>query len=363
MRHCQAAGAALPRRAPHAPPQRTPPLLVLLAAALSESHVAAFVALTTELERLGGHEITMPQVVSHELRAPAVAAAAARAPGHAHAFLTYPLRLDLFADDMAKIGEAGFVRSMFIGYRILAALMESVLGDARLLAQISYLQPDLIIGDAVGSYGHWLTGKLGVPSVEFDVGTSSGMLHAGQFGGQLNPAYIPAPGTFYPSTGMTLRQRCANAAVTAPTKVIPHGHRHWGPIGGRAGAAARGLGVSRRHGVPLPGTGPSRPLLLLVNFDWALEPPRPVAPGTHYIGPLMPRPPAPLPEDVRRWLEAGAPDEGAARGGAQEEGAAAPAGGGGGASEAALPAVHRSWDAGLHSGNFPMPRGRGGLLT
>jgi UDP:flavonoid glycosyltransferase YjiC (YdhE family) len=53
----------------------------------------------------------------------------------------------------------------------------------------------------------------------------------------------------------------------------------------------------------LPGTGPYRPLLLLVNFDWALEAPRPVAPNTVYLGGLMPKPPAVLPEDIRIWLE------------------------------------------------------------
>ncbi|KAI8466177.1 MAG: hypothetical protein J3K34DRAFT_524714 [Monoraphidium minutum] len=314
----------------------------------SESHIAAFTALTTELERLGGHEIHM--VVSRELRDAAEAAAAARSPGHAHAYLTYPLRFDKFSGDMAKIGKAGFVRAMLYGYKILAALMDSVLEDGQLMSQISDLQPDLIIGDAVGAYGHWLTGKLGVPSVEFDVGTSSGMLHAGKFGGQLNPAYIPAPGTFYPSTGMTLRQRCANVAITALTKVITYVNVHWGPI----------ASVSRRHGVPPRGAaGPPRPLLLLVNFDWALEPPRPVAPGTHYIGALMPRPPAPLPEDLRRWLEEGAADGAAdsadtpGAGAAAEGGAAAAAAAD--AAAAALPVVYVSFGASFLAPDAAMP--------
>jgi hypothetical protein len=109
--------------------------------------------------------------------------------------------------------------------------------------------------------------------LQFDVGTSSGMLHSGLWGGQLNPAYIPAPGaprggaaltvdanhggpahtrdppaadararpppgtplpppagTFYPSTGMTLRQRCVNAATLAATKVLNYAHARYGPI-------------------------------------------------------------------------------------------------------------------------------------
>lgn len=60
-----------------------------------------------------------------------------------------------------------------------------------------------------------------------------------------------------------------------------------------------------RRGVKhLPGTGPYKPLLLLVNFDWALEPARPVGPSTKHLGALMPRPPQQLPEELRAWLEA-----------------------------------------------------------
>lgn len=62
--------------------------------------------------------------------------------------------------------------------------------------------------------------------------------------------------------------------------------------------------LARRRGVAhLPGRGPHKPLLLLVNFDWALEPPRPVAPNTVYLGALMPAPPAPLPPELAAWLD------------------------------------------------------------
>lgn len=58
--------------------------------------------------------------------------------------------------------------------------------------EISALQPDLVIGDATASFGHWLTSLTGTPSIEFDVGTSGGLLHSNIYGGQFNPAYIPA---------------------------------------------------------------------------------------------------------------------------------------------------------------------------
>lgn len=108
--------------------------------------------------------------------------------------------------------------------------------------------------------------------------------------------------------------------------------------------------IARRHGVPPPGTGPSRPLLLLVNFDWALEAPRPVAPSTHFLGPLMPRPPAPLPADLDRWL-AGAADGGEAGGGdsiSADEAAAR-------AAAAGLPVVLVSFGASFLAPDAVMP--------
>ncbi|WIA31098.1 hypothetical protein OEZ86_001125 [Tetradesmus obliquus] len=204
-------------------------------------------------------------VVSDNLQEAAQSMAAARNPQHRHSYITYPFRFEVFADDMKKIATANPVMAMTYGYRILAAMTDNVLSDATLMQHFKDLKPDLIIGDATASFGHWLTALLGIPSIEFDVGTSSGLLHS-TFGGQVNPAYIPASGTFYPSTGMSFWQRCYNLGATALTKAMAHAHREYGPI----------RRLARKHGVPnLPGQGPTRPLLLLVNFDWSLEPPRP----------------------------------------------------------------------------------------
>jgi hypothetical protein len=102
-------------------------------------------------------------------------------------------RFEVFAEDMIKIATANPIMAMKYGYRILAAMTDNVLSDAALMQQFRDLKPDLIIGDSTASYGHWLTALLGIPSIEFDVGTSSGLLHS-LFGGQVNPAYIPASG-------------------------------------------------------------------------------------------------------------------------------------------------------------------------
>lgn len=134
------------------------------------------------------------QVVSSTLSETAQRMASQRSPNHKHNYITYPFDFGVFADDMAKIAKSHPIFAMHYGYKVLTAMTEMVIGNTQLLHQLAQLKPDLIIGDASASYGHWLTAKLGIPSIEFDVGTSSGLLHAGGFGGQLNPAYIPASG-------------------------------------------------------------------------------------------------------------------------------------------------------------------------
>lgn len=43
-------------------------------------------------------------------------------------------------------------------------------------------------------------------------------------------SYSSPSGTFFPSTGMTLWQRCLNVFLLTTTKVIAYVHWHWGPI-------------------------------------------------------------------------------------------------------------------------------------
>eukprot|EP00775_Hariotina_reticulata_P009160 gene9160-9326_t len=155
-----------------------------------------------------------------------------RKPDHRHKFLTYPFNLDMraFSSDMAAVASSSFLYAMRIGYKILAAMTEMVIGNEGVMQEIAALQPHLIIGDSSPSYGHYLTSLLGIPAVEFDVGTSSAMLHAGVFGGQQNPSYIPAPGTFYPSTGMSFPQRCINLATAAAVQTMTYVCTELGPV-------------------------------------------------------------------------------------------------------------------------------------
>lgn len=92
---------------------------------------------------------------------------------------------------------------------------------------------------------------------------------------------------------MSLKQRCINTAVTVAVRAVTHYHHRFGPI----------YALAKKYGIKnLPGTGSHKPILLLVNFDWALEPPRPIGPAIKYLGALMPQDPQPLPPNLITWL-------------------------------------------------------------
>lgn len=73
------------------------------------------------------------QVVSEGLLEPSKGMAAARNASHRHSYLTYPLQYDLFPKDMADLAKANSIRAMAIGYKVLAAMTDMVIGNTQLL--------------------------------------------------------------------------------------------------------------------------------------------------------------------------------------------------------------------------------------
>jgi hypothetical protein len=59
--------------------------------------------------------------------------AAGRNTSHAHAYLTYPLRYDLFPKDMADLAKANSIRAMATGFKVLAAMTDMVIGNKQLM--------------------------------------------------------------------------------------------------------------------------------------------------------------------------------------------------------------------------------------
>jgi hypothetical protein len=73
------------------------------------------------------------QVVSREFVEPATAMAAARNASHCHSYISYPLKYELFPTDMADMAKANLIKAMEIGYKVLAAMTDMVVGDQQLL--------------------------------------------------------------------------------------------------------------------------------------------------------------------------------------------------------------------------------------
>jgi hypothetical protein len=73
------------------------------------------------------------QVVSEALLEPSKGMAASRNASHRHSYLTYPLRYDLFPKDMADLAKANSIRAMAIGFKVLAAMTDMLIGNKQLL--------------------------------------------------------------------------------------------------------------------------------------------------------------------------------------------------------------------------------------
>ena len=56
--------------------------------------------------------------------------------------------------------------------------------------------------------------SLGLPFIDFDVGTAGTLYEPIFYGAQSAPAYVPAIGTFFPTTGMNLLQKAANVLAS-----------------------------------------------------------------------------------------------------------------------------------------------------
>jgi hypothetical protein len=71
--------------------------------------------------------------VSEGLLEPSKGMAAARNASHCHSYLTYPLQYELFPKDMADLAKANSIRAMAIGFKVLAAMTDMVIGNTQLL--------------------------------------------------------------------------------------------------------------------------------------------------------------------------------------------------------------------------------------
>ena len=85
--------------------------------------------------------------------------------------------------------------------------------------------------------------KLGLPYVDFDVGTAGALFEPLFYGAQAAPAYVPAVGTFLPTGGMSLPQKAANVAASLAAKALLAAVYYHPALFMQR--------VVRRHGVPM----------------------------------------------------------------------------------------------------------------
>ncbi|GBF95279.1 2-hydroxyacylsphingosine 1-beta-galactosyltransferase [Raphidocelis subcapitata] len=311
-------GAARPAAARSPPAAALLPLLLLLAAGprpaaayrvlfypLGErTHMLVHLEVAGELAARG-HAVHFLAPDCH--RAFAEATLAARHPPEAAArfsYVPYPLDCEWVENDKKRAAVAGELHGIWMILEALANRTDALLSDGGTMAALRALRDDgaaggidLVVADPI-AFGALLPAALGLPFVDFDVGTAGSLYEPLFYGAASAPAYIPAVGTFFPTNGMGMLRRAANLAATA---------------GARAMLSAiyyhPSLWVQRmvvKHKLPIrrPYIGP---LLHLVNSNFALEPPRPVAPITKYAGPVLPRPAAPLPAGLEDWVSGAGP--------------------------------------------------------
>ena len=218
--------------------------------------------------------------------------------GHSDAqltFISYFLNCEWVEHDKQRAAVANPGHGIWMILEALANRTDSIMSNATLIADLQQLAPsiDIMVADVM-AYSGLLAVQLGIPHIDFDVGTAGSLFEPRFYGAQAVPAYVPAVGTFFPTNGMNLFQRAVNLLITTGARtLLDLVYRH------------PSLWVQQmiyKHNLNI--TFPYlNPLLLLVNSNFILEPPRPVAPQTKYIGPILPNPPKRLPEDLEAWLQ------------------------------------------------------------
>lgn len=244
-----------------------------------------------------GHTIHFVTADCHEAFAERTAAQMASSSNARHIqFVTYSMDCSYHEREKAAarlLSPLGEVRAI---YRNVVGRADDVLSQPALMQQLSALAPgtDLLVAD-VFSFGMLLAAKLNLTHIDIDVGTAGSLWEPVLYGSEAGASYIPAVGSFFPTTGLTLWQRAANLALTTVIRGLIRA-AFWHP-------SSSLQQVIRKHGIPVqwPYT---RPLMLLVNSNFATEPPRAVPPNVQYIGPILPEPARALPADLDAFLAA-----------------------------------------------------------
>jgi UDP:flavonoid glycosyltransferase YjiC (YdhE family) len=221
------------------------------------------------------------------------------APAARLQFVTHDFNCSYHEQEKAAarlLSPLGEVRAI---YRNVVGRADDLLRDSALMQQLEALAPqtDLLISD-IFSFGMLLAAKLNIGHIDIDVGTAGSLWEPVLYGAEPAASYIPAVGSFLPTTGMNLWQRAGNLGMTVLIRTLIRA-AFWHP-------STSLQQVVRKHHIPIqwPYT---RALMVLVNSNFATEPPRAIPPNIQYVGPILPEPAQPLPGDLEQFLAAAGP--------------------------------------------------------
>lgn len=264
----------------------------LLFMPLSErTHMLVHLKLATVLAERG-HSVHFFTADCHKDNAQQTAAQ--MAPDAVLQYITYSMDCSYHEHEKAAarlLSPLGEVRAI---YRNVVGRADDVLSQPSVMQQLSDLAPqtDLLLSD-IFSFGMLFAAKLNLSHIDIDVGTAGSLWEPVLHGAEAGASYVPAVGSFFPTTGMSLWQRAANLLMTTVIRTLIRA-AFWHP-------SSSLQHVVRKHSIPIqwPYT---RPLMLLVNSNFATEPPRAVPPNIQYIGPILPEPAKTLPADLEAFL-------------------------------------------------------------
>lgn len=177
--------------------------------------------------------------------------------------------------------------------------VDEVLGNSSLMAHLENLSPELdfMVNDIL-SYGMLLASKLKLQYVDLDVGTGGALWEPVFHGAEPSTSFIPGVGTLFSTQGMPFWQRAVNLAATKILRGIVY-QCYWHP---RLWLQT----LIRKHNLPLRWPY-NHYMLMLVNSNFVTEPPRAISPNIKYVGPMVPTPAKPLPDDLQQWLDGAGP--------------------------------------------------------
>jgi len=270
----------------------------LLFLPLSErTHMLVHLKLATVLAQRG-HEVSFITPQCHEDFARQTASHMAP-DGVTLQFVTYSMdcsyheREKAAARVLSRLGEVAAI------YRNVVGRADDILSDAALMQQLKAMAPhtDLLISD-IFSFGMLLAAQLQLPHIDVDVGTAGSLWEPVLYGAEAATSFVPAVGTFFPTTGMGLWLRAANLVTTTVIRTLIRA-AFWHPSSSLQQVVAK-------HNVPIkwPYT---QALMVLVNSNFALEPPRAIPPNIQYIGPILPEPPQALQQNLDEFVSKAGP--------------------------------------------------------